>query len=250
MGKIITLYNHKGGVGKTTSAINIAYVLAVLRKKKVLVIDCDGQGNASRFFSDTEPVCGLERALTQKSEKIIISHTRYTDIDIVTSTAAMNTAPVEFASLPDDEKIYNVKKIAAVAENDYDFVIIDLPPSLTELVATILSVCDCVFVPLELGSFAIQGIAAVTEVISAAGVKFGGCFVTRFDRKNRADVQMYDMLRDTLGSKLMYRTIPQSNVIKNSVSCKMTANEYMGWTEAAAAYVIVTNDIIERCGGE
>lgn len=248
--KVITLYNNKGGVGKTTSAINVAYVLSVIRKKKVLVVDCDGQGNASRFFTDTDAAIGIENAFTDKqaTANAAKSVTRYPNIDVICSTPNMNNAAVEFSALSLDEKQFNVSKFVTENEADYDYIIVDLPPTLNELVAMIITVCDNVFVPLELGSFSVQGIASVTDVISAAGVKFGGCFVTRFDRKNKADVQMYDMLRDTLGNKLMFRTIPYSNVIKNSISCSMTANEYMGWTEAAAAYVIIANDIIERCG--
>lgn len=79
--------------------------------------------------------------------------------------------------------------------------LIDMPPALNALTKNILSSCDYVFVPIELGLFSIQGIPTVTDIISRCGTKFGGCFANRFDKDNPSDVQLLDMLRSNLGKK-------------------------------------------------
>ena len=159
--KSIAFYNNKGGVGKTTSVINIAYQLAA--DSKVLVVDLDGQANCSRFFVD-EPKVGLEVALTKQmvSPTIALSPTRYPNIDVITATSALNDIVSTFYALPPTMQRENAKKIIKGTENlwynKYDYVLVDLPPALNKITENIISVCDYVFVPIELGTFAIQGI--------------------------------------------------------------------------------------------
>lgn len=103
--KMIAFYNNKGGVGKTSTAINIAYTLS-RRKNRVLLIDFDGQCNSSRFFTDlTNDESGCERAIISADEKPMIKKTRYDNIDIVTSSVRMNAISNEFVNLSDEEKL-------------------------------------------------------------------------------------------------------------------------------------------------
>jgi len=177
--------------------------------KKVQVVDCDNQQNTFCFFSDSQ-------------DENYRGSTRYDNIDI-----AFNSE----------------------INGDYDYIILDLPPALDERTRGIVSSCDFVFVPFELSRFSIQGVAKVTEAIAATGVKFGGCFVNKFDRENPADHNLEEMLRNTLGDKTMRTRIPSSRVIKNSINYNETAFEYMDWTAAAEAYMALTREIITICGG-
>lgn len=250
--KSIAFYNNKGGVGKTTSVINIAYQLA--SDKSVLVIDLDGQGNCSRFFAD-EPKAGLEKALTVSNitPTIALCKTRYPNIDIITGTTALNDIISIFYALPAEQQQKNAAKIIQDTEkpwhsHKYDYILVDLPPALNKITENIISVCDYVFVPIELSTFAIQGIPIVTNIIAECGAKFGGCFVNKYDRENPADVALMEMLKSLLGTKALDSYIPFSRVVKNSVSYKTTATEYMGWTYAAECCAKLTKEIVNICG--
>jgi chromosome partitioning protein len=210
----LAFFNNKGGVGKSTSAINVAHAMS-RHGKYVIVIDWDSQRNTFRFFADVPDNDG----------EVGESPTRYNNLDVV----------------------YNGNSFCI--PNGYDYAILDLPPTLDERTKQIVADCDYVFVPIELGTFAIQGIANVTEAIATTGAKFGGCFVNKFDRENPADHKLDELLRKELGNKVMTARIPYSRVIKNSISYNMTAFEYMEWTSPAEAYLNLTKEIMKICAG-
>lgn len=115
--KMIAFYNNKGGVGKTSTAINIAYTLS-RRQNRILLVDFDGQCNSSRFFTDlANDECGCESAIVNAEEMPLIKSTRYDNIDIVTSSVRMNSISNYFANLSDEEKQTNIIKFR---QSDYD----------------------------------------------------------------------------------------------------------------------------------
>lgn len=247
--KSIAFYNNKGGVGKTTSAINIAYELA--KNSKVLIIDVDGQANCSRFFTE-ELKKGLDKALlnTEVSPETALCHTRYDNIDIITATQKLNGITSEFESFSDEEQAAIVRNILSFG-SAYDYVLLDLPPALTKVTERLIGACDVVFIPIELGIFSIQGVPTVTGIVKKCGAKFGGCIfggciINKYDKKNSADAQLLELLNETLGNKTLKSKIPYSKVIKNSLSGGLTAGEYMGWTSAAKSYADLAAEIRER----
>lgn len=242
--KSIAFYNNKGGVGKTTSVINIAYEFS--GENRVLVIDVDGQANCSRFFTDKQKE-GLDKALVNigVSPEQALCRTRYENIDIITATPKLNGITPKFDRLTDEEQTAIARKIISFG-SDYDYVLLDLPPALTKVTERLIGACDTVFIPIELGSFAIQGIPTVTGIVQKCGAKFGGCIINKFDKKNSADGQLLDLLNETLGNKTLNGKIPFSRVIKNSISGGLTAGEYMGWTSAAKSYKDLAAEIKER----
>ena len=239
----IAFYNNKGGVGKTTTAINVANELA--EKHRILVIDLDGQANSSRFFA--EPKAGLETALVKKnfSPDVAHSNTRYPNIDVLTSTSALNLVNAQFEQLSDEEQTANIRKVLSYGSS-YDYVLLDLPPALTKITEKVITLCDCVYVPIELSTFAIQGIPTVTGALTNCNAQFGGCIVNEFDKENPSDNELLELLKSMLGNKVLKTTVPFSRVIKNSFSFRLTAKEYMKWTAAATAFENLAAEIIER----
>ena len=239
----IAFYNNKGGVGKTTTAINVANELA--EKHRILVIDLDGQANSSRFFA--EPKAGLETALVKKnfSPDVAHSNTRYPNIDVLTSTAALSLVNAQFEQLSDEEQTATIRKVLSYGSR-YDYVLLDLPPALTKITEKVITLCDCVYVPIELSTFAIQGIPTVTGALTNCNAQFGGCIVNKFDKENPSDNELLELLKSMLGNKVLKTTVPFSRVIKNSFSFRLTAKEYMKWTAAATAFENLAAEIIER----
>ena len=194
---------------------------------------------------------GLETALIKRNclPTVARSSTRYPNIDILTATAALNFVAAQFEQLPDDIQTANVRKVLTF-DSGYEYAVLDLPPALTKLTEKVITLSDSVFVPIELGTFAIQGIPAVTGALANCNARFGGCIVNKFDKENPADIELLEYLKCTLGNKVLNTTIPFSRVIKNSFSYKLTAKEYMKWTAAAQAYEDLAAEIIERLGDE
>jgi chromosome partitioning protein len=213
--KKIAFYNNKGGVGKTTAVINTAYSLAH-GKYKVLVVDCDKQLNAYRFFSDN-----LKTKSTLKS-------TRYENIDII---------------------FYEKSVVDLEYFKNYDYILLDLPPALNKETSEILKLTDVVFVPIDLSSFSVQGLPNVTEEISKTGVKLGGVFISRLEsasKRSNAQQEVLEFVGKTLGDKLLDTKIPRSNTVEVSTTYRETVFERMHWGTASQAFGALTEEIIER----
>ena len=242
--KSIAIYNNKGGCGKSTSVINLAYQFSL--DSKVLVIDTDGQSNTSQFFLD-EPTSGLEKVLLGKSNTVNAANTRYPNLDVICATAAINDVVSTFSGFA-EKKQHDIADRLVNSDSGYDYVLVDLPPTMNDVTRHIISSCDYVFVPVELGTFAIQGLPKVTDVISNNKARFGGAYVNKFDRKNSADIELFKMFSEQLGNNSLTTAIPYSKVIKNSITYSLTAQEYMGWTSAGKAFGLLADEIRERIG--
>ena len=160
----------------------------------------------------------------------------------------MNRCAEQFQSLSEAEREKNISKLSCFWSDQYDYVLLDLPPALNSLTEQLIGITDGVIVPVELGSFAIQGIAKVTETINRVGAAFIGCFISKYDKKNKADEELKKLLENNLGNKVFSTVIPYSNIIRNSLIYKMTAYEYMHWLSPAKKYVELTEEIIRKVG--
>ncbi len=212
--KKIAIYNNKGGVGKTTSVINIAYALHKAGKK-TLVIDCDTQANCYSFF------------LSEKANKIL--PTKYENIKHTTYEASKTLSDAELAA--------------------FDFVLLDLPPVMSDEVLSIIQGSDKVYVPLMLRRFELAGL---NNLVLNCGEKLGGIFVNMYKNK---DEEMLAEFREALGERLLNATVPYSEAIIDSQREGMPLEEYFekrgvprhltnAW-KAADAYKALATEIME-----
>lgn len=250
--KIIALANQKGGVGKTTTAMNLAAALA-LKGKKVLLVDADPQGNASsgvgvtkadnsaqlyNCFMDNQSVADCIRTTNIKSLMVLPS-----SIDLV-------GVEVELITLKEREKI--LRKILRPVRDRFHFIIIDCPPSLGLLTINSLTSADSVLIPMQCEYFALEGLAQLIETIRKVkrnlnpGLYIEGLLLTMFDRRNRLTYQVAEEIKSHFGAQVFHTVIPRNVRLSESPSYGKTILEYDRTCPGALAYEKLGNEVIRR----
>lgn len=217
MGKIIAIANQKGGVGKTTTAINLAASLATL-EKKVLLVDCDPQANSSSGIGvNLGEIEGsiYEAMIGQIEVRAAIYTTDIDGLDIIPSHVHLTGADVELFNV--EHREYAIKNILADVKDEYDFILIDCSPSLGLVTVNALTAADSVIIPVQCEYFALEGITLLLNTIRRIKMSLNpeleieGFLLTMYDRRLRLANQIYDEVKRHF-QELVFKTVVQRNV--------------------------------------
>lgn len=250
--KIISIVNQKGGVGKTTSTINIAGTLSAINYK-VLLIDFDPQGNASSglgfdMISRGKNIYSV--VIGEQNINDCICKTKIPNLDILTSNVDLAGAEIELVSLENREFILKgeLEKIT----NDYDFILIDCPPSLGLLTINALIASNTVIVPLQCEFFALEGLAHLMETIDRIKENFNnkltisGIILTMYDKRNKLTESVEKDVRECLGEMIYKTVIPRNVRISEASSHGVPAILYDSNCSGSVAYMNLVKEIVEQ----
>lgn len=255
MGRIISIANQKGGVGKTTSAINLAAALAIA-EKKTLLVDSDSQGNATTGLGiNRRDISGanLYHALVGlKQVREVIVKTSLPYLDVLPADQNLIGVEIEFVPLTGRER--KLEMVLKQVKDDYDFLIIDCPPSLGLLTINALVASDKVIVPLQCEYFAMEGLGHLLNTLKLVRQSFnprlelGGILLTMFDRRNLLSHQVGDDVRRHFGDKVFSTVIPRNVRLSESPSHGLPILLYDARSKGALAYLELAREIMQNGG--
>lgn len=260
MGKIISLVNQKGGVGKTTTSINLSASLS-LEGKKVLLIDLDPQGNATTGVGFNKG--DIEKSvydIFNDSEDIenVILKTRFKNLDLLPSSLQLAGIDIELIEKGKDDpgfqKAYQFKNKMKNIKDMYDYIIIDCPPSLGLITTNALATSDSVIIPVQCEFFALEGITQLLNAIMLTkkklnpDLKLEGVLLTMFDSKTNLSIEVIEEIRSYFKEKVYTTIIPRLIRLAEAPSHGKPIVAYDPKSKGSQAYLNLAKEVIERNG--
>ncbi|MEI6893676.1 MAG: ParA family protein [Colwellia sp.] len=252
MGKVIAIANQKGGVGKTTTAVNLAASLAAT-KRKVLLIDLDPQGNATMASGvdkyQVHATC-YELLIEEKSiEEVVVKETSGL-YHLISANSDVTAAEIKLMEVYSREQ--RLKKAIAPVKSFYDFIIIDCPPSLNMLTVNAMTAADSVLVPMQCEYYALEGLTAlmdtITKLTSVVNNKLHieGILRTMYDPRNRLANDVSEQLKRHFGDKVYRSVIPRNVRLAEAPSFGTPAMYYDKSSTGAKAYLALAGEVLRK----
>ena len=255
MGRVIAIANQKGGVGKTTTSINLSAALAE-RGKKVLVIDTDPQGNTTSGFgldknelenSIYELMIG-ECSINEAIQKDVVED--LDGVDIIPSN--VNLAAVEIELIDADQKEFILREAISKVKDNYDFIIIDCPPSLSMLTVNAMTTANTVLVPIQCEYYALEGLSQLVHTVNLVRdrlnpeLEMEGVVFTMFDSRTNLSLQVVENVKEHIQENVYKTIIPRNIRLAEAPSYGLPINIYEPKSAGAEAYRLLADEVIER----
>ena len=250
MAKIIAFANQKGGVGKTTTAVNLAAALTE-QGKKVLICDFDPQGNATSGF-------GIEpRELETSIYEVVICDAPIEDAivhtdwaDVVGSNVNLAGAEIDLIEL--DKREYRLKMALDQVRDQYDYILIDCPPSLGLLTLNCLCAADSFLVPLQCEYYALEGLTQLMNTVRAVQralnneIRMEGVLLTMFDGRTNLSIQVVEEVKKHFGNKVFSTVVPRNVRLSEAPSHGKPINAYDRYCRGAEAYMALAKEFLRK----
>lgn len=251
MGKVIAIANQKGGVGKTTTAVNLAACVAEL-EKRVLLIDLDPQGNTTSGYGIAKrsvKTGSYELLIGEASAQDAVVHTQF-GVDVIGSNTQLAGAGIELVSL--DRRESRLRDALAPVAGDYDYIFIDCPPSLDLLTLNGLCACDTVLIPIQCEYYALEGLSELMSTLKTVRKKYNhyldieGVVFTMFAGRLNLTMQVVEQVKRYYGDKVYKTTVPRNVRLSEAPSYGMPINHYDPSSKGAAAYRDMAKELLKH----
>lgn len=252
MGKIISIINQKGGVGKTTTSVNLSAALGAL-KKRVLLVDIDPQGNATTGFGLIKKDNGstsYDMIIGGKTAKEVIRTTAFKNVSIAPSSIQLAGAEIEMVSLQRREA--RLKESLAHVRNDYDYIIIDCPPSLGLITINALCASDTFLVPIQCEYYALEGLSQLMVTVRQIKrlynetLEIEGVLLTMYDGRLNLTQQVVAEVKKVFPKKVFKSAIPRTVRISEAPSYGQPIMYYDKFNKGTAAYADLAKEILKN----
>ncbi len=250
--KIIAIANQKGGVGKTTTTVNLATAMAACGKK-VLLIDLDPQGNASTglgSYAQERDITSYEVLFDTSLVTKALCKTPVPKLKLLPASVDLAAAEIELVTIEQRENA--LKRVIDALPDPFDYIFIDCPPSLGLLTLNALTAANAVFVPLQCEFYALEGLTQLTSTIARVqettnqDLELGGILLTMYDKRNRLTGQVEQNVRDYFGDTVYKTVIPRNVRISEAPSHGLPAIIYDIKAPGSIAYMNVAKELLKR----
>ena len=252
MSEVIVVTSGKGGVGKTTTSINLAACLAE-KGKKVLAVDMDPQGNLTSGLGvdkDSVEKSIYELIIGEVDIKDVINKEVLENLDIIPTSIDLSAAEIELIGV--DDKEYILRNAIDQVKDQYDFVIIDCPPSLSMLTINAMTTADSVIVPIQCEYYALEGLSQLIHTVELvkdrlnSKLEIEGVVFTMYDARTNLSLQVVENVKDNLQQNIYKTIIPRNIRLAEAPSYGLPINKYDPKSTGAESYMRLADEVIER----